>query len=435
MRKSLLCIALFIAALFPLMGQSDDLGLGGNTDRLGGVFHSYEAAPGPQTPAPRGFKPVYVSHYGRHGSRRQIGGGGTEAYKYFLKASEADVLTEEGKALYKDLEVLYGEHNGMDGELTIRGGIEHKGVSQRMYERFKPAFKGKKAVHCQSSTIQRCLLSMANFTSQLKGNAPSLDFDFITGKKYFELLCRGYYAPDQYKERSSFLSDSLVHALFDPSRIMSAFFTDSPKVKEVVPDPWRLGRYLYLILADCQDLKYETGGLELYKYFTEEELTGLAKFSNETMYASMGNNADWGDNIIWAQKWLVEDIVTRADKALADGNVAADLRFGHDSAIMPLAGLLGLDGVGRRFKVGEAWKNGHYMWEVVPMCTNLQMAFYRNRKGEVLVKMLYNEKERTIAECFIPGVSIPAPVTGPYYKWEDLRTYLIDISKNKEFGK
>ncbi len=149
----------------------------------------------------------------------------------------------------------------------------------------------------------------------------------------------------------------------------------------------------------------------------------------------MGNNADWGDNIIWAQKWLVEDIVTRADKALADGNVAADLRFGHDSAIMPLAGLLGLDGVGRRFKVGEAWKNGHYMWEVVPMCTNLQMAFYRNRKGEVLVKMLYNEKERTIAECFIPGVSIPAPVTGPYYKWEDLRTYLIDISKNKEFGK
>ena len=435
MRKSLLCIALVIASLLPLAGQSDDLGLGGDLDRLGGVYHSYEAAPGPQTPAPRGFKPVYVSHYGRHGSRRQIGNSGSEAYQYFKKAADANLLTEEGKALYKDLETIHNEHVGMDGELSIRGQLEHKGISQRMFERFKPAFKGKKAVHCQSSTIQRCLVSMASFTSQLKGNAPSLEFDFITGKKYFELLCHGYFAPDQYRERRNFLTDSLLHALFDPTRIMDAFFVDSPKVKEIIPDPWRLGRYLFSVIAGSQDLKYETGDLEIYKYFTEEELLALAKYGNESMYAAMGNNADWGNNVIWSQKWLVEDFVTRADEALADGNTAADLRFGHDSAVWPLACLIGLDGISRRYKVGDAWKNGYYIWENIPMGTNFQMAFYKNRKGEVLVKMLYNEKERTIAQCFIPGVSVPKPVTGPYYKWEDLRTYLIDISKNKEFGK
>ena len=69
------------------------------------------------------------------------------------------------------------------------------------------------------------------------------------------------------------------------------------------------------------------------------------------------------------------------------------------------------------------------------MGTNLQMAFYKNKKGQILVKMLYNEVERTITQCFIPGVEIPHPVTGPYYRWEDLRTYLVAISKDKTFGK
>lgn len=409
--------------------------LQGNLDRTGGCFHSYEAAPGPDTPAPAGFKPYYISHYGRHGSRRQIGGGGTEAYNYFRRASEAGVLTEEGKALYGDLETLFNEHIGMDGQLTIRGGLEHKGIAKRMFTRFKPVFKGKRAVHCQSSDIQRCIISMANFTTSLKGCAPKLEFDFITGKKYFDLLCHGYYQMDQYGARKAFLKDSLIHALFDPTRIMATYFTDSPKVNEIVKDPWRLGRYLYFILADCQDLTYETGGIDLYKYFTEDELVALAKHSNEHLYWDMGNSADFGDNVIWAEKWLVEDFIGRADKALAEGNVAADLRFGHDSAVLPLAALIGLEGVSGRFKAGEAWKNGYYLWENLCMGSNLQMVFYKNKKGQVLVKMLYNEVERRISQCFIPGVQIPAPVTGPYYRWEDLRAYLVAISADKTFGK
>lgn len=433
--RRLFAISVLLLVCCSVFAQDFEADLEGNLDRIAGCFHSYEAAPGPQTPAPGGYKPFYVSHYGRHGSRRQIGGGGTEAYKYMQKADEAGLLTDEGKALYKDLEVLYEAHQGMDGQLTIRGGKEHQGIAHRMYRRFKPAFKGNKAIHCQSSDIQRCIISMANFSSALKGDAPKLEFDFITGKKYFELLCHSYYGMDQHRERMNFLNDSLARALIDPSRMMKAFFVDSPEIKEIVKDPVRFARYCFYILADCQDLYYEVDGLDLYKYFTKDELFAMAKHSNEQLYGSMGNCADWGDNAIWAQKWLVEDMVNRADKAITYGNVAADLRFGHDSAIMPLAGLLGLDGVGRRFKMGEAWKNGHYLWEVVPMCTNLQMAFYKNKKGEILVKMLYNEVERTIAECFIPGVEIPQPVSGPYYRWEDLRAYLVAISRDKTFGK
>lgn len=431
--KRLSIIACMLLACSTIAAQDYDADLLGIIDRTAGLFHSYEVAPGPDTPAPAGYKPFYISHYGRHGSRRQIGGGGTDAYLFMKEADARGLLTEEGKALLKDLEVLYNEHVGMDGQLTIRGGLEHQGVAERMFKRFKPVFKGNKAVHCQSSDIQRCIVSMANFASALKGNAPKLDIDFITGKKYFDLLCHSYYDKGPLAEIMEAQEDSIAHALINPDRWMKAFFVDSPEVMEMVQDPVALARYFFYILADCQDLFYEVDGLNLYKYFTKEELLGMAKHSNEHLYAAMGNSTQWGDYAIWAEKWLVEDFIARADKAIATGNVAADLRFGHDSALLPLAGLIGLDGVSRRFKPGEAWKNGYYLWENICMCSNLQMVFYQNKKGDIMVKMLYNEKERTIAECFIPEVSVPQPVTGPYYSWSDLRAYLVGISSDKTF--
>ena len=51
------------------------------------------------------------------------------------------------------------------------------------------------------------------------------------------------------------------------------------------------------------------------------------------------------------------------------------------------------------------------------MCTNVQLLFYRNRKGEVLVKVLHNEQEVLV------GPSCPV-YSGPYYRWEDMRAYL-----------
>lgn len=40
-----------------------------NPDRAGGVYHYYEYSPSTFTKAPKGYKPFYISHYGRHGSR------------------------------------------------------------------------------------------------------------------------------------------------------------------------------------------------------------------------------------------------------------------------------------------------------------------------------------------------------------------------------
>ena len=41
-------------------------------NKAGGVYYAYPVSTVEQTPAPKGYEPFYVSHYGRHGSRYLI---------------------------------------------------------------------------------------------------------------------------------------------------------------------------------------------------------------------------------------------------------------------------------------------------------------------------------------------------------------------------
>ena len=53
---------------------------------------------------------------------------------------------------------------------------------------------------------------------------------------------------------------------------------------------------------------------------------------------------------------------------------------------------------------------------MIPMGSNLQMVFYRNRENDIIVRLLYNEMDAAI-----PALK---PFEGPFYKWTDLREYL-----------
>lgn len=64
--------------------------------------------------------------------------------------------------------------------------------------------------------------------------------------------------------------------------------------------------------------------------------------------------------------------------------------------------------------VNGRWSSSDF----ISMGSNIQFVFYRNKNGDVLVKILYNEKE----------TSLPAlkAFSGPYYRWEDLRKYIAE---------
>ena len=407
----LLCPGLFAQTAF------EDL-IRENPERAAGVHHSYEYLPSVETPAPAGYKPFYVSHYGRHGSRRAIGRSAERAFEAMTAAREAGILTPEGEELYRMVNAIHEDHIDMAGELTPRGGREHRAIAQRLYERYPRIWRDKfrRKVFVQSSNIPRCLLSMAFFTASLDDCAPQLQFDFVTGDRYINLLAHDYFEGDSISAASSRLLSSMALSSIDPTRFMQLVcIADTARVHAVVKDPYTFMYQIFRFAGMRQCT--ETPDADIFsRFFTEDELIGWYRCYNSSTYNSMGNSVEFGDHILWAARDLVQDIIDRADAALQDGSrTAADLRFGHDTGILPLAGLIGLEGPGDRVHNADA-SDSWQSFRRVCMPSNLQMVFFRKRGAEPLVKFYYNEQE-----TLVRGLE---PFSGPYYRWSELKAHL-----------
>lgn len=387
-------------------------------DRAATNMHSYEFHPWVDTPAPRGFKPFYVSHYGRHGSRYETSASFAKALLANLhKADSLSLLTDTGKALYRDVQAISDEHVDMDGMLTPRGGREHQMLAARMAERYPSVFKQKdrKEVLAVSSTSQRCIVSMANFTSSLKGKVPDLDMTITSGPRYMAYINPPIkYSGNPFASRGQAEPDR-----FDWSRFMKQIFRDPAAATAALGDAASFAGAVFSAGCVCQTIDFM--GIDIFRnYFTPEELTHLWEQRNDMIYGLWGNSLEIGDAVRAATKPLLKDFVEKADAALQPGSHrCADLRFGHDTTSLPLAALLGIDDPeGRRFSINEA----HKYWfaqDQVPMATNIQMIFYRNKKGEVLTKVLFNEKEVRFS-----GMTAEA---GPYYRWDNLRSWFLSL--------
>lgn len=389
------------------------------------VYYPYVFPEIHDTPAPKGFKAFYISHYGRHGSRHQAEANANRGYNILKAASEAGILSDKGKEVYADVKALYEDHIGQFGDLSPRGVEEHRTLARRMKKRFPTVFSDRKRrdVFCLSSNFPRCLMSMTSFTTSLQKEVPELNFDFVTGDKYFQILAHDFYKAKEIFRSDEELFDSLVRVNVNPERIMKEWFIhDDGRVGAVMTDTTRFIKGMFTIGAICGCIDYM--GIQLFsKYFTTDELTGMYISYNNRICGNYGNTIEFGDRCNWAAKWLLEDFVTRADRAIQSGStMAADLRFGHDTGIMPLAALIGLDGFNRKFPRAEAHKYFDTSRKM-PMGTNLQMIFYRNKKGNILVKFLYNEEETTLP-------AVPS-INGVYYDWNVLRAYLEPLFTDK----
>ena len=63
------CAAFLLLGLWGADAQTAREQIAAVPERAGGIYHSYEYRPAAATPAPDGYTPFYISHYGRHGSR------------------------------------------------------------------------------------------------------------------------------------------------------------------------------------------------------------------------------------------------------------------------------------------------------------------------------------------------------------------------------
>jgi len=437
--KRLLLIPLLTALCIGLGAQEAAVRLiAENPDRASNNMHSYEFDTIADTPAPKGFKPFYISHYGRHGSRyEQNSTFARRAQEGFAHLDSLGLLTQAGKDLWADVEAVVEAHKGMEGSLTPRGAQEHRTLAARMAERFPTVFKDKnrEEVNCFSSTNFRCIVSMTNFIYSLKERFPRQQFTFTSAERYMayinpslRVLRPGEQAPQRPAGYFPGVRPPEHHAFqpapgepgYDFTRFLAPLFTDSAAALRALGNPEPFVRAIFSAGGLCQLIDFL--GIDIYRnYFTPEELTYLWASGNDSIYRMWGGSAENGDVIRYAIRPLLMDFVEKADAALQDGSHrAADLRFGHDTSILPLFALLGVDDPqGRILPYRKAHEMGWYAFFQVPMATNCQMIFYRNRKGEVLTKVLYNEKE-----ILLPGIE---PVSGPYYSWPELRAHFLRL--------
>ena len=77
-------------------------------DKMAGCEGPYRFDATSLTPAPKGYTPFYISHYGRHGSRYAWN---SETYSLIKKvldaAKDAGSLTQRGQKLYEDFNAFY----------------------------------------------------------------------------------------------------------------------------------------------------------------------------------------------------------------------------------------------------------------------------------------------------------------------------------------
>ena len=97
--KRFLSLCTLLLAL-PLAAQITPERLAADPSLATDVYHVYDYSPSRLTKAPRGYKPVYISHYGRHGERYI----NREGYLYpGLEVLQREALTPLGEKALKEV--------------------------------------------------------------------------------------------------------------------------------------------------------------------------------------------------------------------------------------------------------------------------------------------------------------------------------------------
>lgn len=409
--SSLLCI--------PAMAQTTAQEMFDNPERCGGVYYAYPTVERHDTPAPKGFKPFYVSHYGRHGSRYLIS---DNDYKWVLdafhKADAAGALTPFGHNVMDRLDSVWVEARGRGGELSPLGARQHRAIANRLYHAYPGVFTDDAEITAKSTTVMRCAHSMFAFVEGLKENNPKLQIPRESGERAMVYL--NYHSPESgpyaghegpwYQDYRKFKAEKT-----NPHRMMKELFNDSLYVRRYV-DPEGLMWGLYWVAVDMQNMESD---ISFFDVFTPQELFDLWQVFNFNFYACNSSYPLAKGLHVDNAKNLVRNILETADDYVANGKRGATLRFGHDGNIIPLAALLQLDNSvayeADPYKLYEVYTD----WRISPMASNIQMTLFRNDKtGEIIAKFMLNENE----------VHIPVKTDMfPYYKWDDARAWLTKV--------
>ena len=397
-----------------------------NPETAAGLFRPYPARNREiVSKAPSGYRPFYISHYGRHGSRWL---SNAKEYMNVLgpleRAAAAGSLTPKGEHLYEMVKQARSNALGIEGCLTPLGTEQHRGIAERAFANYPDVFDNNAEIDSRSTLTVRCVMSMNAFCMRLKELNPHLNINFESSDRTTATLAHVYGIANpvhpEYKDyckNGDYLrrAHDIVREKMGAKNFLDSLFKSN--VFDNQEEEMNFLFYLFYLTADQANV---TPMVEMWDIYTPEQLYWMAVAENFRGIAKFGGHKD-------VEKWtlsyavpLLEDILVRSDNAINGNGRSADLRFGHDVVLMALVPLMCLDGYENVPDDPEEMIRRWNLYNVTPMGANMQMIFYRplkENKNDIIVKILLNEQEVTL-----PLKSY----NGNFYKWNDIKQLYIN---------
>ena len=383
---------------------------------------NYMAYPGPiqqvLTPAPKGMQPFYISHYGRHGSRYHSRPSMyNEPYYTLAKADSLGKLTPLGHDVVLRLDRI--RHDAADrwGEMTPLGAAQHRAIALRMMKRFPEVFKEHTDVDARSTGVGRCVLSMEYALLEMLKKNPRLNIHH--NATYRDMQHLNHQDKEltalKFNKEAKQWYDDYLHKTERHSHLAQKLFNDTLYAEQHI-DMTNLSLQLFLIAAIMQNTELGKE-VTLYDLFTPDEAYRIWKIGNARWYIGWGAADVNGAVQPYSQRNLLRQIISDADGVLKQPHQKVQLRFGHETVLLPLICLLDINGYGfTTHDLEQLEPHGWINYRIFPMACNLQFIFYRRTPNDdpddVVFKVLLNENEATLplpSEC------------KPYYRWKDFR--------------
>lgn len=421
-----------------------------NLYNFGGSMTEYIEPQVEYSKPPKGFKPFYMSHYGRHGSRYLLNTSQYEdPYNTLKEAYDKGVLTEFGKSVMDRLEIMKNDADGRLGDLTPKGQRQHRGIANRMVRNYPEIFNNKAHITARSTTSHRVVASMTAAMMEFSALLPKMVIDFNDSDYDRHYMNTEDPAISSYKnsrERNEAVS-AFNAAHTNSERLMCALFTDTTFITRyaykapVMRFPFMpagtqqpatgatsiqdrsdaLYNQIYEVAANMQSHDL---GIDLNDVFTYNEWYDMFTTNNVYWYSVSAYSPLTGEIVPYGRASLLQDILDKANDVIANGGTNAHLRYGHDTALFPLLCLMEVNdcewSVSDLERVADKW----VAYDIVHMGSNLQLIFFKDKKGTILVRALLNEKEATLP--VEPYIDSKGRTHKYFYEWNRVSAYYQD---------
>ncbi len=386
--------------------------------------NNYQAYPEDNLPAltaaPEGYTAFYMDHYGRHGSRWLIDPKQySDCVNSLQKGADAGKLTGRGMEALEIFKRIQAASFKRLGELSDVGAEQHRHLAWRMYHNFPEIFSAHHVpIDAKSTIVIRCILSMQNAVDQIKALNPSaLVTTDASEHDMFYMNFHDTIAPKLRKPAVDRYTPQLKEKYLHPEHMLNVIFSDVKWAEDNL-DTKELLVNMFDVVGNMQS-HHLFDGINLYDLFSEDDLVNTWAYNNARWYLYSGNTPLTQNRVPYMEANLLQNFLDSARTAVAKGTPGATLRFGHESVVLPLVCLMGLNGYDYSttdlFSLVDRWQS----YKIFPMACNVQWVFYKSRHNDkILMKCMLNEHE----------VKFPAaikPVQFPYYDWKDVEAYYV----------